>query len=255
MSNKINFFCLLSILFQLACEKETVIETKETGSISGTVKLYDDKSSTLIDASGVSVSVIGMAGKTSITGFDGKFTIDSLPFDNYDLLFSKTGYGTFKIFGIEHVRQPIITSGSNSVTQLTRVVNMGLNSTSAVISLNSIDLTYNDAPGIEYSYSLSPAPNTNSRGYVRAFLGKKHTTSSSEYISYSNVKSAVNNPTKGGFTAEELYGMGFNPGDSVYVKLYGDSFISNIYTDPNSGITVFPNLNASSPAPIFFIAP
>jgi hypothetical protein len=59
----------------------------------------------------------------------------------------------------------------------------------------------------------------------------------------------------GGFTASELYAMGFSTGQTVFIKLYGDSYQSNDYDDPLTGKTVFPNLNQASAAAISFIMP
>jgi hypothetical protein len=59
----------------------------------------------------------------------------------------------------------------------------------------------------------------------------------------------------GGFTNDELFAMGFASGQTIYVKVYGESYISNDYTDPLTGKRVFPNLNANSAAPINFVIP
>jgi hypothetical protein len=239
----------------ISCKKEDKNEIVEEGSIAGIVRLYDDKTNLSSSASGVTVSVIGMPNKTAITSADGKFTISGLPFDNYDLSFSKTGYGTYKIFGIDHRKQSNTSAGSTSVTQLTRTISLGAVSGTSITALTAVDVTYNDSAGIEYGYSVAPEPSSANRGYIRAFVGKKHTTSSTEYLAFSNVKSILNNNSRGGFLATELYGFGFQSGDSVYVKLYGDSFNSNSYTDPVTGNTVFPNLNAVSAAAVGFIVP
>jgi len=258
MCHKKLFFCLMTsfISILIACKKENnspLIE--ETGSIAGAINVYDDKTNKLSDASGFTVSVIGNPGKIAVTNANGQFKIDGLPFDNYDLSFSKIGYGTYKIFGIEHLKKSNLPAGSVSVTQISRVINLGALSTTSVSLLSVVDATYNDLPGIEYSYVLNPAPTTNNRGYVRAFLGKKSTTTSTEYTAYSAVKSALSNNVKSGFTAEELYGLGFESGDSVYVKLYGESYFSNQYIDPGTGKAIFPNLNAVSPSAIGFLVP
>jgi hypothetical protein len=254
MTSLFSLILLSSILF--SCKKETNQSTQtESGVISGTVRLYDDKTNQLSDASGVSINVIGQAGKTTITGTDGRFRLEGLPFDNYDLSFSKTGYGTYKIFGIDHRKQPNTPSGTVSITQLPNVINLGAVSGSSVISLTALDYTYNEGPGIEYSYSIEPVPTTTNRGYTRTFLSKNHTISPSNYLGYSLTKSVLSNNTRGGFTNEELFAFGFNKGDSVYVKVYGDSFYSNDYTEPSTGKRVFPNLNSVSSAAVNFVIP
>jgi hypothetical protein len=245
-----------SVIILAACKKDsTTPAAAETGNLNGTIKLYDDKTNALADASGVTISVIGNPEKTVVTGAGGSFSLTGLPFDNYDLAFSKTGYGTYKIFGIEHRRQPGTPAGSISQTQISRVINLGAVSTTAVSALTALDNTYNDQPGIEYSYTLSPAPSASNRGYVRALLSKNKPLSAVNFLSYSEVKSVISNNAKGGFTAEDLYGLGFNKGDSIYVRVYGESFYSNDYTEPNTGKRIFPNLNAVSAEPVGYEVP
>jgi len=246
---------LLSSLI-LSCKKETKTPAEpETGAISGTIRLYDDKTNQVTNSSGVTVTVIGQPGKTTTTDNDGRFRLEGLTFDNYDLSFAKTGYGTYKIFGIDHRKQPNTPSGTVSTTQLSNVINLGAVSSSSVSSLTALDYTYNEGPGIEFSYSLNPEPSASSRGYIRTFLSKTYTISSTNYQAYSLTKSVLNNSTKGGFSNEELFAFGFNKGDSVYVKVYGDSFYSNDYTEPSTGKRVFPNLNSVSPSAVNFVIP
>jgi hypothetical protein len=246
---------ITSIMIAGCSKSKDTTPVVETGTISGTVKLYDDKTNALTNASGVTVSIIGNDGKVAVTASDGKFSIEGLPFDNYDLSFSKTGYGTYKIFGLTHQKQSNTPSGAVSTTQIARLINLGAVSTSSVSALNAIDATFNGVPGIEYSYSISPAPTNSNRGYTRAFLSKARNISPANYIAFSETKSVISNNAIGGFTAEDLYGLGFNSGDSVYVRIYGESFYSNDYTEPSSGKRVFPNLNAVSAESIGFKVP
>ena len=248
----LNLFIILSFF---SCKKESSQGEIEIGAISGTISLYDDKINLQSNASGVTVTVIGMPGKVAVSTADGKFRIEGLSFDNYDLAFSKTGYGTYKIFGIEHKKQSNTPSGVSSTTFLSRVINLGAVSSTSISSLTAIDATYNDLPGIEYGYTITPEASPGNRGYVRTFVGKKHTTSSAEYLAYTNTNSVLNNNVRSGFQLGELYGFGFQSGDSVYVKVYGDSFYSNTYTDPISGKTIFPNLNAVAANAVSFIVP
>jgi hypothetical protein len=248
-------FAAISILFA-GCSKTTEnIPVQETGIISGTIKIYDDKTNAFTNASGVTVTIIGDQDKIAVTAADGKFSIAGLPYDNYDLSFSKTGYGTFKIFGLEHQKQPNTPAGAVSTTQISRVINLGAVSTSTITSLNAIDANFNGVPGIEYTYSIFPVPGSSNRGYTRAFLGKNKIISPNNYDAASEIKSVISNNAIGGFTAEDLYGLGFNSGDSVYVKIYGESFYSNEYTEPATGKRIFPNLNAISAEAVGFKVP
>ena len=104
-------------------------------------------------------------------------------------------------------------------------------------------------------YSVSPTPTATNRGYVRYFLSTDKGVSNTHYKYTSSVLSVLNNNTTGGFTKEDLLTAGFTSGQTVYLRLYGDSVQSNAYTDPNVGIAVFPNSNPNTVAAVSFVMP
>ena len=63
------------------------------------------------------------------------------------------------------------------------------------------------------------------------------------------------NPAVFGISSEELNNLGFNSGTTVYARVYGDSFYSNDYEDPNLGRRVFPNLFADTAQSVQFEVP
>ncbi|MBU6158854.1 MAG: hypothetical protein KGP35_07480 [Bacteroidetes bacterium] len=242
------------LIVLVACKKSnTPAISNEVGTISGTVYLYDDKTNRYEDASGVTVNIIGMPEKQSITAADGRFRLENIPFDHYDLAFSKTGYGTYKIFGIEHFKK--MNSPAPFNTTLNRIISLGSISGTAIESLEKTAVADNNFIGIAYLFSVKPVPSASDRAYVRAFVGEKKNFTPIESIGYSSLKGVLNNNVTGTFSAEELYGMGLDKGDSVYVRLYGDSYYGNEYVDPVTGNTIFPNLNPVAPAAVGFIVP
>lgn len=242
----------ISFQFLFSCKKNNS-ETPSKGAISGTVALWTDKSTKLTDASGVVVTLSNLPGKTATTNSNGQYRFDDIPFDQYDLVFTKSGYGTYKIFGLSHARpagspaQPVVTTIPS--------VQLGAFSTTNITSHTFLLNLFNAGPGVSYTYSVSPPPSTSNRGYVRAFLSTSSSVSSTNYMAYSTVRSVLSNPATGGFSIEELNGFGFSSGETVYIKLYGDSFVSNDYTDPATGKRIFPNLNSTSAPAISFIVP
>ena len=251
-----SFFLFLFLTALQGCsKKEDPITESETGTIAGTLLRYDDKTNQYADASGISVSIIGMPDKQTTTAPDGRFKLEKIPFGNHDLVFSKLGYGTYKIFGIEHFRQSNTVSGTPSTTTLKRVISFGSISNTTVEQLLPAVVNDNNFIGIAFSYSVKPQPTSSNRAYTRSFVGKKNDFTPLEALGYSGLKGALSNNVIGSFSVEELYGFGLNKGDSVYVKVYGDSFYSNDYTDPISGNTLFPNLNPVAPPAIGFIVP
>ncbi len=240
------FFVLICASgFLASCSKSDSGEpTPPTGTINGTIDAYDDKTNPATDKSGFTV-ILGSTGKTASTDAAGKFSFPGVPYDNYDIVVTKTGYGTFKLFGVS-----LQTSSTNVPT-----ITMGAVSTTSVTSLTYNNKQYNGVPGASYIYSTSPAPSSTNRGYTRVFLSPENTVSNTIYTAFSSVRSNASNDVTGGFTADELYGLGFKSGQTIYAKMYGESLFSNSYLDPSSGKTVFPNLNPNSPAAISFIVP
>ena len=238
-------FCFFCLLISACGKDDDPTPTVSKGIISGTVDVYDDKLTSLSDKSGFTVTISNLSGKTAVTDAAGKFTFTDVPYDSYDLSFSKTGYGTYKSFGVNH----------QSSSSIIPTVSLGAVSTTSVTALAFANNTYNGSPGVSYIYSTSPSPTTLNRGYVRVFFGSTSAVSSTNYINFSSTRGNASNNITGGFTADELYGLGLKPGQTVFLKLYGESVFSNAYDDPATGKFVFPNLNTTSPAAISFIVP
>jgi hypothetical protein len=239
----------VSFILTTGCSKDEDSPATLTGILRGSVQVWNDKTTSLTDKSGVTVTIENISGKSTTTAADGSFQFADLPYDTYDLTLTKSGYGTKKIFGVK------LSGTASGTTVNIPTVQFGALSTTTVTSLTLNTTTYNGGPGVSYTYNLSPVPTSSNRGYVRAFLGTTNAVSGTNYTAYSTLNSALSNNVTGGFTASELYGFGFTAGQPVFIKLYGDSFQSNDYDDPITGKTVFPNLNTTSPTPITFIVP
>jgi hypothetical protein len=232
-----------------ACGKDDSTPAALTGTLRGTVQVWNDKATSISDRSGVTVTLDNLSGKTTTTGADGSFQFTDLPFDSYDLSFSKSGYGTLKLIGAK-------LSGTTAGTVVNLpTVQFGALSTTTITALTLNNTTYNGGPGVSYNYTVSPAPTTTSRGYVRAFLSTSNAVTNTNYTAFSSLNSALSANVLGGFTASELYAMGFATGQTLFIKLYGDSYQSNDYEDPLTGKTIFPNLNQTSAPAISFIVP
>ncbi len=251
MANTFNklgiIFLSLAALSSCGEEENSAITTG--GRMTGSVQVWNDKTSSLSDKSGVMVTINNLSGKSTVTAADGSYSFDNVPLDTYDLTFAKAGYGMYKLLGIPH------TSATATTPTIIPAVQFGALSTTTITALAFDKSTYNGVPGVSYIYSVNPTPSASNRGYVRAFLGPANAVSNTNYTAYSSLRSLSNNNVTGGFTADELYALGFNSGQTVFLKLYGDSLQSNDYKDPITGKQVFPNLNATSPATISFVVP
>ena len=94
------FICLISLNMITACgSDDDPVPQPSKGTITGTIDAYDDKNNAIADRSGFTVA-LGSTGKTATTDASGRFTFADVAYDSYDLTASKTGFGTFKTFGV-----------------------------------------------------------------------------------------------------------------------------------------------------------
>lgn len=238
------FIGLFLIVF-FSCKKDTTSNNISLGKLSGSIQTWDDKLNSTNDAQGITITIGNLPNTTTTTDANGRFSFDNLPYDEYEIVISKAGYGTKKVIGIKH---------ASTATNIP-LIGFGKVSTTVVSSFSINGNTFNGEPGVSFNYTFSPAPTTSNRSFARYFFNTSSAVSNTNYLAFSSLKSYSSNISFAGFTNGELAAMGFSSGQTIFVKVYGDSFQSNDYTDPNSGLRIFPNLNNSSPAAISFIMP
>jgi len=246
------FAFIMTITIIASCSKDKPTDNKPTAAkLIGTIQTWDDKTTSTTDASGVTITISNLTNVTATTDAAGKFSFESLGFDSYDFVISKAGYGTYKVYGINHA----YNINSSATYTLVPSISFGKISTTTITALSVSNDSLNGEPGVSFNYSISPAPSASSRAFVRYFLSTSPDVSSTNYTAYSAVANFTNLSNNTGFTTNQLIGMGFIPGQTVYAKMYGDSFISNDYLDPNTGKRVFPNINSTSAPAVSFIVP
>jgi hypothetical protein len=243
----------IGFLFSLsACSKEnTTTVQASAGKMIGTIQTWDDKTISTNDAGGISIVLNNLTGFSSSTTTDasGKFLFENLPYDVYDMVISKAGYGTLKVFGISH------TSSSSSLFTLLPTISFGKISTTSVTSFSVAGNTFNGMPGVSFNYAFNPSPSTSNRAFIRYFLSTTPDVSNTNYQAYSSIYNFSSLSNMAGFTSNDLVGMGFTVGQTVYVRMYGDSFKSNDFMDPNTSKREFPNINNTTTTAISFVVP
>jgi hypothetical protein len=226
-----------ALVFTIACTKsddDNPVPTK--GSISGSVNLYDERTNPL-NNSGMLITVEGSNPQiTATTNSSGKFVLQDVPFGTKVLLYEKEGYGTYKKSGVNHAYK----QGSN--TSLDTIVSLGRKSVTNTTAV----ACHADNKDLIVEVNTTPSATASNRLYVRLFFDVKSGVSGSSYKAYSENYTIGINPAEIRLTAEKINKMGFQTGDIVFVKAYGDSFWSNEYKDNASGKMVFPNLNPIS---------
>lgn len=243
---KINYltFSLIALLGISSCSKdETPTPTPITkANITGSVNLYNE-GTIQIDNSSMTVKVEGITPAISaLTDANGDFTLSDVPFGTYTILYEKSGFGTFKKFDIEH---------ENNATAILNTPSIGEISTTQITNLEA-NVSGND---IIISVTTNPAGSNGNTRYVRYFLSTDSNVSSENYTYFSPGLVSQINPKEITLSNNDLTSAGFSTGETIFVKVYGDSFWSNEYNDPNLGRNVFPNLNMTSTNSVSFVMP
>jgi hypothetical protein len=108
---------------------------------------------------------------------------------------------------------------------------------------------------VSFEFGLSPVPTPSNRAFVSYFLGDFADVSNTKFKAKSDNINFSNLSANTGFTRDKLLEMGFTSGQTVFVSIFGESFISNNWEDPTSGLEVFPNINLNTVAAVSFVVP
>lgn len=245
---KLPALVLLAAVFAYSCggdddSSDNNQTTPTTADILGSVNLYDEGTN-LVNGGGMTVRLIDPSAGSTQTNSSGEFTLSDVPAGTYTLSFEKSGYGTFLIPNLQHA-----PSGGNTI--ITESPSLGQSSSTQITGLFA--KTVDDV--INVTIATEPAGNNSNPRYIRYFLSSQADVSSTNYQYNSPGFTVQISPANIQFTASDLEGFGFNSGETVYLKVYGDSFWSNQYTNPSTSLTVYPNLNDTSAAAVTFIVP
>ena len=235
--------CIRDRLLLFSCsnekEEENIIET---GSITGTVKLFTSRGG-FYPNEDMRVTLEGTDPVISVlTDTNGSYRFDDLPHGRYDLRFEKEGFGTFKRGDIVHI---------NEETNLEAFETLGKKSTTEISSLQLFETD----TGITLSLNTSPPSHTTNIRYVRIFFNIGSEASNQIFEYFTPVLQSEFTPFFRQYTYEEFEELGFISGATIHIKAYGESLLSNEYNDPNNGAFIFPNLNPNTTTGISFVMP
>ena len=241
----LNYFnVIVVLLFVVSCSNQGDDDVVTKAAITGSVNLYDE-GTTKADNSGMTVKVEGLNPAISaVTNSNGKYELGDVPFGTYTLVFEKAGYGTFKKAEIKHV-------ATGLPTVIAETPSLGQVSTTQITALSA----KTEGGNLSVSVTTNPAGNAGNKRYIRFFYSGSPTVSAAEYLFASPAMIAQINPYTLTVSKTDLTGMGFATGATVYVRVYGDSFWSNEYSDAISRKKVYPNLNSNAAAAVSFVMP
>lgn len=252
------FLFLLSLATILgACGKDDDEPiTLLTANINGTVHLYSIDGAKLMEAEGVQVKLEGTSIPSANTLTNGSYVLPNIPFDNYNVIFDKTGYGKMIVFGITHGSSGGSSGTTLNTVRLSQVQDIGVSALkiSPADSIKEIrDLI---ALGLaENALMLNPVftlpSGRKTKQPVIYFFGDSTYSdlSSSKFLFFErNVSSGSGNEVSTDYDISWFRSKGFTPGQRIYIRAYTDSYGNNEYIDPRTG-RVFPCLNpTASPA-------
>ncbi|MEM7381934.1 MAG: carboxypeptidase-like regulatory domain-containing protein [Bacteroidota bacterium] len=247
MKNIQIFIILIPVILFMSCGSDDGGSSNPTpateGNISGSVNLYDT-GTTQISGESMTITVEGTNPlKTAITDANGEFSISDVPFGSYTIQYSKTGYGTFKVFNLSHTEA--------NGTFITQTPFLGQLSETEVVS---IQVTVN-AGEVAIEKSLDPSASSNDERYIKILFGGDDSLSDTNFVASGPTLEIRSEPSTTTFTATDLMDLGLQSGSTVYVRVYGDSFYGNSYNDPSLGSAVFPNLNTNAADAVSFMVP
>ena len=212
-----------------------------SGAIVGSVNLFDDKTNST-DADGMTVTVVGTS-LSDITDSQGNFRIENVPFGEVVLEYTKSGYGTFRSASIDHQGNDDGNTFVTSSPSLGQVSTTSITQASATFSGNDLEVTVN----------TDPAGNSSNAVYVTIFLSSSNAVSNTENEGVFGPRDIRINPVDITISASELAGFGFTSGQTIFIKVYGDSFFSNSYDGTNG--QVHPNVSATASTTLSVMIP
>jgi len=242
------FYLIISfvLISSIACKRTTdptpvpIVDA----DLKGAATLYDEGTARL-NSDGMTVAIEeSIPMNAAITNINGEFILQDVLFGTYTLVYSKEGYGTYKMFGVENQN----VGYTNIVPE---VPALGQRSSTAVTELT----TEIDGNNIIVTVTTDPASTINDPRYIRLFYDDQFNVSNTNYGYFSDIVTIRENPFEMIITNTNLNDMGYDSGTTVFLKVYGDSFYSNAYDDPMLGYRVFPNLNNTAAPAVSIVVP
>jgi hypothetical protein len=234
MKSRILFLIALALLL-VACNLDSQ-NLGLSGNMIGYVVLHDLNGFTLQEDTGITLAVEG-GGYTIVTNTDsaGEWEIAGLTTGSYNIIVSKSGFGTYKLLDFQFAGGGQAHIGTIDLYQIPPLSVTGLS-----------DSVADGALLINGSFSGTLPSAQNAHAYV--FLGKSPTVSSDPgtYLTYLPVENSSNGRTFSvnyGNDTTRLLNAGFATGQTVYVVAYGSSFNPIGYIDSTTNRAVFTGLN------------
>lgn len=266
--NRLAPIAFLVLTLFTACKKDkddtAVIST--ASKMSGKVLLQDRWGGiTYDDRAGTNVILGGQyVNHQALTDNSGRYEFTDKESGTYGLTFSRENYGAMSVpsvnFSINSPNYPVngdyqqlpsVTLGRPSVSYFDSTLVQVIYNTQIIYTdtfqdpwITDLDTTSAD---ILFSARIYPSKLVPYAKYAyRMFIGKSpNTNSSSFWVKRYGTTPAITGEIDVLWTQSEWQQMGFEMGDNMYVRVYGDALNNISYSSP-SGLAVYPNLSDST---------
>ena len=226
------------IVFISSCTNNGTTAPPSSGTLIGSVSLYDDFGYTIHELSGVLITIEGTKPQLSdTTNQYGQFQFDSLPTGTYNVIFSKAGFATYKKFGFSFTGGDM--PGYLEGVELSKPSSVVVTSISYDIVTGYMKLTVDS--------TSQNKPNI----YIRTFFSTDKNVSSTNYQSTGIGQYQRSDPVRKILVLPDSHV--FPSGTTVYMIAYGMSFFDLGYWDPSTNLTFFPALNPQGSNIVSFV--
>ncbi len=236
-----NLSSILLIIATLVCcdSGETSPDNDNTVIINGFATLYTSSGNRIFTLEGTTVKVVGTS-LTGLTSSNGQYEIENVPVGTIDLEFSGARMGT-------HLINKIDIDGREA----RRLINPILLSEQSTSTISSATIEVSGSL-LEVKVSTLPEPSSSEKQYITMFFGRSQNVTNTLNEGYFKANALTQQNSLINITPQVLSQFGFTSGETLFIRIYSDSFQSNAHTN-QFGIIFkydigfnFPNVNPNS---------
>lgn len=230
MKSKRTLISIAILIFLIinSCSKGDQSGLGPTGSLEGTVSVFDEFGTLLTDKSGVTITIDGIFPPLSATtDIDGKYKLDKLPTGRYVIIFSKSGYADRKASDYPFIADESSQILNSSISQVSNTL------------VTELILSPLPSGGMTTSFTVSPEIPADLRRYVRFYFSNSASVSSTNYLSTFTVWTATS------LFSDDVYfdDVLFPIGTTLYVKAYGENNRYYGITNITTGLMIYYTIN------------
>lgn len=241
--------CIVALLLLPSCSEEDEFSPYLEGDIIGYAYCFDEFGNEPEDFSGITVVTEPGRKYSAVTDADGRYVLKGVINGTYNLSFEKEGFGTMKLFGIEHL------GGKPTVMEYyygNKAPFVFHNITTGITHLEY----NNDTIRAEVTFSGQYRPDNL---YIRVFFSDEADFNVNTAVATRNIVIFKQDNTYWRDISSDIESLPFEPGETIYSKaclysatdaimLYNYYYISGLstYYDLDTNNTIYPNLSNES---------